>query len=94
MKMENTILKVKPVEVLIELLNNDLAIELNRKTLITYAHIIKLLKKFEEKGLISREKRGRTRIINLTTKGLKIVRELKLLRFKLANLKRREDVVE
>jgi len=43
----------------------------------TYAHIVKIMKEFEKLGLITAEKEGRKKIINLTDKGKKLANHFK-----------------
>ena len=66
---------VKPKTLLIELSKNGFVCyssKLARKSNITYSHSIKILKIFEEMGLVKSLKDGRTRPITITLKGKQI----------------------
>jgi len=46
--------------------------KITKETNTTYAHVVKILKYFEESGLIEFNKQGRKKFINLTSRGKKI----------------------
>jgi len=65
-------LKEKPSKSLIKIYRNPnlTASDLRKKIDTTYAHQIKILQELEEQNIITREKKGRSKKIKLTDKGL------------------------
>lgn len=46
----------------------------------TYSHAVKILQTLEEIGLVSFEKKGRIKIINLTKKGISVAENIEAIR--------------
>lgn len=73
-------IRKKPALILLELLNaptgESYASDIARKINCTYAHIVKLLSRYEKTGIVNRKTEGRIRIIRLTKKGKKVATNL------------------
>lgn len=80
----DTIFREKPALMLISLLKDEqagngsvlYASNLAKKVDCTYSHVVKVLKEFEENGLVSFKKKGRLKLLSLTTKGERIADHL------------------
>lgn len=73
------IFREKPALMLLTLLNSEnqvYASTISKKIDCTYSHIVKILKEFEKEGLITFNKKGRLKIINLTKKGEDVSRSI------------------
>lgn len=65
----------KPSMMLVVLVNSDrdlYASALAKEVDCTYSHVVKVLQDMEKAGLLSFTRRGRLKIINLTSKGKKV----------------------
>ncbi|MFT4307900.1 MAG: winged helix DNA-binding protein [Candidatus Woesearchaeota archaeon] len=80
----DTIFREKPALMLIHLLQDQhdsnvqvlYASNLAKKVDCTYSHVVKILKEFEEHGLVSFKKKGRLKLLSLTAKGERIAEHL------------------
>ena len=75
---EGVFLRAKPANALIALATDEkewYASSLAKEIDCTFPHIIKLLSRFEELGLVSFRPEGRKKLVFLTTKGRKISAE-------------------
>ncbi|KKP31728.1 MAG: hypothetical protein UR20_C0033G0002 [Candidatus Woesebacteria bacterium GW2011_GWE2_31_6] len=73
--IKNIILAPKPNIVFLMISSKDgmkFSLEISQKTDITYSHVLKLISKFHRHGLVSREKKGRKVLLNLTVKGKEV----------------------
>ncbi len=76
----DVIFREKPAMMLIALKNNievnpkgdHYASNLAKNVDCTYSHVVKVLKVFEDNGLVKFEKKGRLKILKLTDKGSKV----------------------
>jgi DNA-binding MarR family transcriptional regulator len=83
-KLFDTIFREKPALMLINLLRDQhegnvqmlYASNLAKKVDCTYSHVVKILKEFEEHGLVSFKKKGRLKLLSLTAKGERIADHL------------------
>jgi predicted transcriptional regulator len=70
--------KFKPVEMLVFLkrgMGPKYATQVSKGVDCTYSHTIKVLEKFRELGLVAFKKRGRIKIIQLTSEGEEIAHD-------------------
>lgn len=78
----DTIFREKPALMLISLYRDQhdgqmlYASNLAKKVDCTYSHVVKVLKEFEEHGLVSFKKKGRLKLLSLTAKGERIADHL------------------
>ena len=74
----NTFFHTKTARVLIELLNKKETYSyfLSKEIDITYSHLVKVIKKYEDVGILTSKKVGRTNIIKLTPKGKEIAKHI------------------
>ncbi|MBM3309446.1 MAG: winged helix DNA-binding protein [Candidatus Altiarchaeales archaeon] len=72
------VLHEKPAGVLLSLKGSKgkYASVLAKETNCTYTHILKVLNQLQEFGVVSFKKQGRTKIVELTEKGMDIAHEL------------------
>jgi predicted transcriptional regulator len=83
-------LRSKPVKMLVSLRSGPkYATMLSRESNITYSHTVKLLDLFNDIGLVEFEKKGRIKIIKLTSLGEEIARAFETVMIKLNKLKKR-----
>jgi len=83
--MKRILMEEKPVQVLLEILGDynsrdedKIAQAIAHKTKTTNSHILELIGKFVESGLVLKQsKKGRSIQLSLTTKGLFIATEFK-----------------
>lgn len=71
-KLKDLFLRDKPGEMLVFLKKGDnpnYATEVSKGVDCTYSHTIKVLNTFEELGLVNFEKKGRIKLIKLTSEG-------------------------
>lgn len=83
MKNSDLILKEKPsraLEHLYKIRKDTYAGELKSEIDTTYSHMIKIVKRLEENGLIIKKREGRLRPINLTDKGEEVAKKVVELR--------------
>ncbi|MDD5110955.1 MAG: winged helix DNA-binding protein [Candidatus Altiarchaeota archaeon] len=76
--MANLILHEKPAGVILSLKGSKgkYASVLAKETNCTYTHILKVLNQMQEFGVVRFKKEGRTKIVELTDKGMDIAHEL------------------
>ena len=80
----DVIFREKPALMLINLRNdmlqgpraNHYASNLAKNVDCTYSHVVKVLKQFEQNGLIKFEKKGRLKLLTLTEKGARVAEHL------------------
>lgn len=73
-KMKDFFLKEKPVMALVTIRrarDEVYCSVISKKIDTTYAHTVKIISRMEEEGLIESEKKGRKKILELTSKGEK-----------------------
>lgn len=83
-KLFDTIFREKPALMLISLHKDQqsgniqmlYASNLAKKVDCTYSHVVKVLKDFEENGLVSFKKKGRLKLLALTAKGERVADHL------------------
>jgi len=76
---ENIFLKEKPCKILIEVNNpqtDNYPSEIAKATGCTYSHTVRLIQRMEKMDLITSEKEGRRKMLELTDKGRKIAKSL------------------
>lgn len=87
-KVINVFLHPKPSKILISLKKGPKYATLIAKEVdCTYSHVVKLLDYFSKLGLIKHEKKGRTKIIELTDAGKELATHLENVLSKLSKLK-------
>jgi len=72
-------LKVKPAKAIILLRDrrrNWYVSALAKEVDTTYPHMVKLVRRFEELGIVTTQKEGRTRYVNLTDLGDELAHDL------------------
>ena len=77
------IFREKAAMILITLLRSKKALyvsTLSKKVNYTYSHVVKVLKEMEQGGLISFEKHGRLKLLELTEKGKEVALEIEKIR--------------
>jgi len=76
--MLGLILHEKPSGVILSLRNSKgkYASVLAKETNCTYTHILKVLNQLQEFGVVKFKKQGRTKIVELTEKGVDVAHEL------------------
>jgi len=76
--MAGLILHEKPAGVILSLRNSKgkYASILAKETNCTYTHILKVLNQLQDYGVVQFKKEGRTKIVELTEKGIDIAHEL------------------
>src|SRR3989344_7279083 len=69
--VENVFLHTKPVKMLTVLKGDDVryATQVSKSVDCTYSHTVKVLDMFRKMGLVTFEKKGRVKIIKLTSDG-------------------------
>jgi len=67
----------KPAFLFLKIKDGMFEAELDKFNIVTYSHIVDLIKIYEEAGLITTKVEGRKRIITLTEKGIKLKKHLK-----------------
>lgn len=84
---EKLFFRIKPVSLLLALVPGPkYATLLSKEIDCTYSHTIKLLDNFKKLGLVEFEKKGRIKIVKLTSTGEEIVKNLQNLISKLKKL--------
>lgn len=71
-KIFNVFFREKPALMMIQLLNktSDIYASSLAKTVdCTYSHVVKILQEMSKAGLVSFDKQGRLKVLNLTKKG-------------------------
>ena len=78
----------KPVRILLETQKNGRTYpaDISKALAATYSHIVRVIQKLEEMGLIKSEKQGRTKYITLTESGENVAHHLEGLEMSLKRL--------
>ncbi len=74
-KIFNVFFREKPALMLVKLLNKTADIyasSLAKSVDCTYSHVVKILQEMSKAGLVSFEKQGRLKVLNLTKKGQEV----------------------
>ena len=81
-------LQDKPARILLELTKNERTYpaDISKSLAATYSHIVRVIQKLEEYGLIESEKEGRTKYIKLTETGQQVAHHLEGLEMALKNI--------
>jgi len=81
-------LQDKPARILLEMTKDDRTYpaDVSKALAATYSHIVRVIQKLEEYGLVSSEKEGRTKYIKLTEIGQQVAHHLQGLEMTLKNL--------
>ncbi|MFB6174836.1 MAG: winged helix DNA-binding protein [Candidatus Nanohalobium sp.] len=70
---------VKSAKILVSLSNpttDNYASRISSDVDCTYSHTVRIIQKFEDRGLISSRKEGRKKMIELTSEGMEIAEDL------------------
>ena len=81
-EMIKLFLRVKPAYVLVKLESSnkeEYASVVAKQVDCTYSHTVRILQIFARKGIVSFEKKGRIKVVELTKEGRKIAKTLKKL---------------
>lgn len=81
---EETFLHHKPVKMLVSLKSDDIryATQVSKHVDCTYSHTVKVLDIFKKLGLVQFEKKGRIKIVKLTTDGEELAHDFEGIRKK------------
>ncbi len=81
-------LQDKPARILLEMTKDERTYpaDVSKALAATYSHIVRVIQKLEEYGLVSSEKEGRTKYIKLTELGQQVAHHLQGLEMTLKNL--------
>ena len=81
-------LQDKPARILLEMGKTDRTYpaDISKALAATYSHIVRVIQKLEEYGLVSSEKEGRTKYIKLTETGQQVAHHLQGLEMALKNV--------
>jgi DNA-binding MarR family transcriptional regulator len=81
-------LQDKPARIMLEMSKNDRTYpaDISKALAATYSHIVRVIQKLEEYGLVSSEKEGRTKYIKLTETGQQVAHNLQGLEMSLKNV--------
>jgi len=81
-------LQDKPARILLEMTRNDRTYpaDISKALAATYSHIVRVIQKLEEYGLVESEKEGRTKYIKLTELGQQVAHHLEGLEMTLKNM--------
>lgn len=81
-------LQDKPARILLEMSKSDRTYpaDISKSLAATYSHIVRVIQKLEEFGLVQSEKEGRTKYIKLTETGLQVAHNLEGLEMALKNV--------
>ncbi len=76
----DVIFREKPAMMLVEMKNSKeiYASNLAKKVDCTYSHVVKILQEMEKAGLVSFDKKGRTKMLKLTKKGYDVANYIDL----------------
>jgi predicted transcriptional regulator len=78
-ELEEFFLNRKPVQIMVNLrrqTSDNYASAVSRQVDATYSHTIKVLQQMKEHGLVEFEKKGRKKVIQLTSRGEQIAEKL------------------
>lgn len=81
-------LQDKPARILLEMTKAERTYpaDISKALAATYSHIVRVIQKLEEYGLVESEKEGRTKYIKLTEMGQQVAHHLEGLEMTLKNL--------
>jgi DNA-binding MarR family transcriptional regulator len=81
-------LQDKPARILLEMTKNERTYpaDISKALAATYSHIVRVIQKLEEYGLVESEKEGRTKFIKLTETGQQVAHNLEGLEMALKNI--------
>lgn len=81
-------LQDKPARILLEMTKNERTYpaDISKALAATYSHIVRVIQKLEEYGLIESKKEGRTKHIKLTELGQQVAHHLEGLEMTLKNI--------
>ena len=83
-------LRTKPVKMLVSLKKGPrYATVISKEVDCTYSHTVKLLSHFEKNGIVTFNKKGRIKIIELTEEGQELVNAIEKCLRKLSKLKQK-----
>lgn len=77
--MQEFFVNVKSAKILVSLSNpstDNYASEISSNVDCTYSHTVRILQKLEEKGLVDSKKKGRKKMVELTSDGREIAQNL------------------
>lgn len=91
---KKVLFRSKISDIFLSLLKNGEMIEADiaKDTGLTYCHLVKIIKKFEKEEIISKERNGRTQLINFTAKGKMIAEHISGMYQKLGYLEKKETM--
>jgi DNA-binding MarR family transcriptional regulator len=76
-KLENMFLHSKPVNILVSMRNGKkYASILSKEVDCTYSHTVRILQQMNKFGLVNFEKKGRIKLVELTSHGEEVARNL------------------
>lgn len=82
-------LRTKPAEIILNLKDGPkYATIISKKVDCTYSHTVKLLELFKTYGLVEFEKKGRIKIVKLTSLGEELARDISNLVLRLKRIKK------
>lgn len=77
--LQEFFVNVKSAKILVSLSNpstDNYASEISSNVDCTYSHTVRILQKFEEKDLVRSKKKGRKKMVELTSDGREIAQDL------------------
>lgn len=90
--LQRLFLRTKPVKMLMSLKDGPkYATIISKEVDCTYSHTVKLLSLFEKNGLVTFEKKGRIKIIELTEDGQDLAQAVEGVLRKLSKVKARSE---
>ena len=81
-------LQDKPARILLEMAKNERTYpaDISKALAATYSHIVRVIQKLEQYGLVESEKEGRTKYVRLTELGQQVAHHLEGLEMALKNV--------
>ena len=85
---EGLFLHTKPVQMLMSLKNDSIqyATQVSKYVDCTYSHTVKVLDQFKSLGLVKFEKKGRVKLVSLTSDGMDIAHDFEGLKRKFGKI--------
>jgi DNA-binding MarR family transcriptional regulator len=77
--LQEFFVNVKSAKILVSLSNptvDNYASEISSEVDCTYSHTVRILQKFEQEGLVSSNKEGRKKMVDLTSDGESVAQEM------------------
>lgn len=77
--LQEFFVNVKSAKILVSLSNpstDNYASEISSQVDCTYSHTVRILHKFEDKGLVDSDKEGRKKVVELTEDGREVAEDL------------------